>query len=205
MPYYLYYLTPDPNPGKASDLIDFIQDVGEGFTAKLTDDSDANWDCIEVTDADGDWAFDLERLSVESERGAEELGYFIDELTDVEPAANVQWVAQYLTRVRTIYVFRCTSRFSETAAQEVVNDLLDSFRNDEPYGLTHAEGEGWSNEDGPHITWEFGSSATGLWWMAVRTDDGWDVFQMELGDEEHRRAFKAGEVPAGLIWRHYPD
>jgi hypothetical protein len=124
---------------------------------------------------------------------------------DVEPAVNVQWVMQYLARVKTIYRFRCQTGFSDTSDFELIQDILDSFRNDEPYGVLYAECEGWSNENGHHLTWEFSDRVTGSWWMALCEEDGWRYFQMDLGDRDHRRAFKAGKVPEGLESKFYRD
>jgi hypothetical protein len=34
--------------------------------------------------------------------------------------------------------------------------------------------------------------------MAVRQDDRWVAFQMDLGNREHRQAFVDGRVPHGV-------
>jgi len=200
VPYHMWFLTPEPEPESCKELIDFVTHLGDGHRAKLATGTAKNWREITVARADDSWAFTLGRCAVEGadSTGAQEIEFFRDELKGAEPAVNVQWVAQYLTRVRTIYTFTCASGFSETSAFGLVNDLIESFQQDGPGGILYAEGEGWSNEDGQHITWEFSDRVTGPWWMAVRADNGWTVYQMELGNREHRRAFKAGAVPAGV-------
>jgi hypothetical protein len=46
---------------------------------------------------------------------------------------------------------------------------------------------------------------SGLWWLALRREDDWEVFQMDLGNSNHRKAFKAGKVPAGVESQIYRD
>ena len=52
-----------------------------------------------------------------------------------------------------------------------------------------ADNEGFSNEDGYHILWQFSGSVNGPWWMGVLCDDHWRHFRMDLGNREHREAF----------------
>jgi hypothetical protein len=65
-------------------------------------------------------------------------------------------------------------------------------------GVIQADGEGFSNEDGYHILWQFPDDVTGDWWMAVLKDGEWEAFQMDLGNPAHRAAFKAGRIPNGV-------
>jgi hypothetical protein len=79
---------------------------------------------------------------------------------------------------------------STHAIQEEIRDSVG--------GIFQADHEGFSNEDGDHILWEFDDSVTGPWNMAVLGPDGdWIPFEMELGDRRQREAFWAGEVPDG--------
>jgi hypothetical protein len=65
-------------------------------------------------------------------------------------------------------------------------------------GILQADGEGFSNEDGYLILWQFADTVDGDWNMAVLDKDGsWIRFQMNLGDPEQRAAFLKGRVPEG--------
>jgi hypothetical protein len=65
-------------------------------------------------------------------------------------------------------------------------------------GILQADGEGFSNEDGYHILWQFPEDAAGTLNAAVLgPTHRWIPFEMDLGDPEHRRAFLAGQVPQG--------
>jgi hypothetical protein len=200
VPYEMWFLTPERKAVSVEELIDFVAHFGDGHVAALTEGTTKNWQQIGVTRPDGSWAFDIERCAVPGAKraGAKEIGYFREELKDVEPAINARWVANYLKRIKTIYTFHCEVGFSSTPTFKLVNDIIESFHQDGPGGILYAELEGWTNEDGQHITWEFTNGVRGKWWMALRRKGGWNVFQMQLGNRKHRAAFKAGEVPAGL-------
>ena len=64
--------------------------------------------------------------------------------------------------------------------------------------ILQADNEGFTNEDGYHILWQFNDDVSGKWWMGVARDGGWDHFEMELGAPDHRESFLRGEVPSGL-------
>jgi hypothetical protein len=206
----MWFLTPEklePN----DQLIEFIAELGEGQRAKVIAGTAKNWREIRVTYPDDSWSFDIVRFPVDKTGpGAQELDSLRgelagDEFAGVEPAVNVQWVAQYLTRIKTLYQFRCPIGFSSQPAFELLQEIIDSFRNEGPFGLLYAQFEGWSNENGQNITWEFDDVVTGGQWMALRGENGWSVFQVELGNRAHRRAFCAGKVPAGLETQFYRD
>ena len=61
-----------------------------------------------------------------------------------------------------------------------------------------ADGEGFTNEEGYHIVWQFSDSVSGPWKMGVLQDGVWRHFSMDLGDPDHRAAFLKGTVPDDL-------
>ena len=65
-------------------------------------------------------------------------------------------------------------------------------------GIIQADYEGFTEETGHQILWQFSNSVQGPWWMAVLRDGEWVRFQMELGNRKHRAAFLKGEVPDGV-------
>ena len=64
--------------------------------------------------------------------------------------------------------------------------------------IIQADGEGFTNDDGYHIVWQFSDSVSGPWNMCGYKDDLWHHFEMDLGDPDHRAAFLKGEVPDDL-------
>lgn len=66
-------------------------------------------------------------------------------------------------------------------------------------GIFQADYEGFSNEEGYGILWQFSDRASGTWWMALLAEDGsWLRFQVDLANRGHRAAFLAGEPPLGV-------
>jgi protein-disulfide isomerase-like protein with CxxC motif len=64
-------------------------------------------------------------------------------------------------------------------------------------GILQADGEGFSNEEGYHILWQFSEDVDGPWNCAVLNAAGaWENFSMELGDKAQQDAFLNGTVPA---------
>lgn len=200
----MWFLTPASKCLPAKEWIDFVSGMEvEEQKAELVAGKPKDWRQIHVTYSDGSWSFDFERYTVgKAGQWGEDLDFFRGWLGVVEPSVNTQWLMQYLTRVQTVYMFRCASSAPDSTL-DLVNEIVDSLRHDDENigghsGLLYAEREGWSNEDGHHLTWEFSDRVSGMWWMALRREEGWDTFEMDLGDIKHREAFKAGEVPAGV-------
>lgn len=65
-------------------------------------------------------------------------------------------------------------------------------------GILQSDGEGFSNEAGYTILWQFSEAATGSWNVGVLSDGRWVHFEIDLGNSEHREAFLQGMVPAGV-------
>lgn len=64
-------------------------------------------------------------------------------------------------------------------------------------GILESDGEGFSDEDGFTILWQFGARVTGKWNTGVLKDGRRVHFEMNLGSEQHRNAFLSGRVPDG--------
>ncbi len=66
-------------------------------------------------------------------------------------------------------------------------------------GILRADLEGFRNEEGFQITWEFVDRVKGECAMAVLDpNDHWIAFRMDLGNKQHREAFCEGRIPSGL-------
>ncbi|WP_437524633.1 hypothetical protein WME79_36385 [Sorangium sp. So ce726] len=131
---------------------------------------------------------------------AEEIASMIDLLEGVEPRSGAEWVAEHLRDVRAIYSF--TPHYTHDEARD--DEAMEALRavmtciQRETTGLIYADGEGWSNQDGYQITWEFSESRAheGDWWVAVLGDDGeWQTFCIELSDPDDQRTFREGRAP----------
>jgi hypothetical protein len=118
-------------------------------------------------------------------------------IEECEPTNAVQWLRNYLPQVNTVYRFRFLTRAFDDTDNGLTGALI-RWIHEKRGGIIRAENEGYTNEDGHHILWQFSDRVTGAWECAVLRPDGtWDSFIIDLGNAEHRKAFKAGRVPDG--------
>ena len=157
----------------------------------------ADWTTLLLAHADGLEVAAIERNPVaEGTLGAEELAEFADEVESGQPETAVPWLTAFLKSVKTIYAFQHLSGTQRAPGDEALRCVREAIWADGD-AIMQADGEGFSNDDGYHILWQFSDRASGPWWMAVLQEDRWVPFQMELGNPEHRRAFLEGKVPPG--------
>ncbi|HZO55086.1 MAG TPA: hypothetical protein VFB63_20425 [Bryobacteraceae bacterium] len=158
---------------------------------------DQPWDQFILKHQDGIEIAAVERNPVaEGKLGAEEIEEFLEEIPLHQPQSAVTWLVNYLRRVKVIYAFQLLSGTEVndgwTPLHHVYNTVW-KFAG----GILQADGEGFSNEDGASILWQFSDSVSGAWNVGVLNGNQWVHFEMELGDRQHREAFWAGQVPAG--------
>ena len=118
----------------------------------------------------------------------------MEDLVGCKPENAVEWLEDYLSEVKSVYAFQ------HLQGSETVNggNALHAVRSalwERGEAILQADGEGFTNEAGYHIVWQFSDTITGPWNMAVLQDGVWHQFAMDLGDPDHREAFLAGEVP----------
>lgn len=158
----------------------------------------SRWTELEVVDSSGEAIFLIERSDVhERSIAPDELLEFDEEVSECEPASAADWLRSYLPTVRTIYAFQILDPIYSGNGWEVLGAVKNTIWA-AAGGVIQADGEGFSNEDGYHILWQFPDDVTGDWWMAVLKDGEWEAFQMDLGNPAHRAAFKAGRIPNGV-------
>jgi len=158
----------------------------------------ANWTELVLSHRDGPDIAAIERNPVaDGSLGAEEIAEFMEGVRDCRPATAVQWLVSYLPEVKTVYSFQHLSGTRERRGDEALRLVSEAIWA-RGQAILQADGEGFSNEDGYHILWQFSDGVSGPWWMAVLKDDQWVRFQMELGNREQREAFFDGRVPEGV-------
>lgn len=130
--------------------------------------------------------------------GAEfEIEEFLDELEDARPEAAARWLADYLPRVKVIYAFQILSSIDHGSGWAILDAVRKAVWS-VCGGILQADAEGFTNEAGYQITWQFSDNVSSRWPMAVLNSDGsWSAFEMELGDPAQREAFLQGCVPEG--------
>jgi hypothetical protein len=157
------------------------------------------WEQLILRHSDGPEIAAIERNLVEDGSfGKEELAEFAEMIPDCKPESAAQWLLEYLPRVRCIYAFQLLSGTDHKNGWDILAAVKGQIWSFAP-SILQADEEGFTNEDGYHILWQFNEPVTGTWWMGVLRDGKWVHFQMDLANLEHRAMFLRGEVPDGAI------
>ncbi|HEX8623690.1 MAG TPA: hypothetical protein VF782_01290 [Allosphingosinicella sp.] len=195
MGYYLRVLSPDERAVAAG----ILTEAAAGFGCRITGGTPSgDWSFFEVVNRSGEIPCTVERNVVEKGSiGEEEISAFKEEIADCLPRAGAEWLRAYLENVRTIYVIQVFDEVYSDDGWSAVRGIMEAIR-DVAGGIIQADGEGFSNEEGYQILWQFSDHVDGEWWMAVLHGSRWEKFKMDLGNKAHRSAFKAGEIPVGV-------
>lgn len=185
----------------ASECIPFsrLKDAVSPFSATLSNEvgEETSWEQLILSHADGPEIASIERNPAEkSSLGAEEVQEFRKSIVDAKPTSAAQWLSGYFADVRCVYACQSLSGTEHLNGWAIFGALKDSLWSFAP-SIIQADGEGFSNEDGYHILWDFNDDVTGYWWMGILRDGEWQHFRMDLGDLQHREAFFRGEIPTG--------
>lgn len=195
MGYYLRVL------GKNKEPISFatLQEVAHPAVLDLQKNDGEEWEQLILRHPSGKEIALIERnLVTEGSLGEEELQEFTSEVLEYKPASAAKWLHQYLPTVRVIYAFQILSGTEVEDGWGAVHSLQNSIWHSAD-GILQSDGEGFTNEDGYTILWQFSDTVSGPWYVAVLTGDSqWSKFQMSLGNKAHRKAFWQGQVPAGV-------
>jgi hypothetical protein len=196
MGYYLRVLSTSAEPIPLSVLKGELQKHKLRATLSLEVGTHDNWEQIILGHVDGPEIATIERnLVKKGSLGSEELAELADNVADCKPANAVRWLLDYFPKVRCIYAFQVLSGTEYKNGWGILSTIKDCIWAFAP-SIIQADAEGFSNEEGYHILWQFSDSVEGNWWMGVLQEERWVHFQMDLGNSGHREAFFRGEVPS---------
>jgi hypothetical protein len=167
-------------------------------TLSVEGDAPDRWNQLALSHRNGREIASFERNPVHpGSLGFEELTEFVDEVAGCLPTSAARWLLDYFSRIRCIYVLQVLSGVDHEGGWKILGAVKDRIWAFAP-SILQADNEGFSNEDGYHILWQFSDSVDGLWWMGVLHDGQWKHFRMDLGNRKHREAFFQGNVPEGV-------
>ncbi len=153
------------------------------------------WSMLEVRAEHGAKLAEIERNRVVPGKLAQqELDEFREIIRAHQPLSAVQWLDKYLGRITVVYAFRVLDAALLEYNFEIVSTLKTGIWG-RTGGLLQNDLEGFSNDNGDHILWQFPDDITGDKYCAVLENGVWVRFRMDLGDPFQRMAFWAGEVP----------
>jgi hypothetical protein len=198
LPYYTRVLSKDEEFPPFDELAEFVRSNHPDFKLSIEDGSEEEWDTL-LLSGEGELEVALiERNPVaEGSAGQDDIADFIEDTQDCKPESGVSWLHEFLAEVKTVYAFQ---HLQGSQTEEGGNALhaLRAHLWERGDAILQADSEGFTNEEGYHIVWQFSDSVSGPWDMAVLQDATWYHFTMDLGDPDHREAFLNGEVPPDL-------
>ncbi len=173
--------------------------INDGLTAKFeldqTESAD-NWTIIGVANTDENELMQIERNPIiEGEVGYDELQEFKEIIEDYKPTSAVKWLQEYFDTIKVIYAFQLFNAAMDDNNFPIVSSIKTTIWN-KVGGLLQADDEGFSNDEGYHILWQFADDVKGEWNMATIDALGnWTNFTIDLGDKKQREEFWKGKVP----------
>jgi len=202
MGYYIRVLSKSSVPIPVSQLRDALDLTGTKIDVEVGEAG--SWSHLRLLHDDPEAPFDgviavIERNPVEpGSLGSGEIAEFLDEIETHKPESSRRWLRDYVLQVRVIYCFQVIHQGAEWRnGWHALHTLQEEIRETHG-GIFQADYEGFSNEDGYHILWQFSGLVSGPWKMAVLgPDNQWMPFEMDLGNQKHREAFFAGKIPDG--------
>jgi hypothetical protein len=168
----------------------------DGLAGSISpDQEDDPWLVLDVEAANGTRLVQIEKNFVFPGCLAQaELDEFRTLIRAHQPLSAVQWLDSYFERIKIVYAFRILEGALIDDNFEIVSSLKRAIWG-RSGGLLQNDQEGFSNEEGYHILWQFPDDVTGDKYCAVLDNGVWVRFRMDLGDPFQRMAFWAGEVP----------
>jgi hypothetical protein len=197
MAYYLRVLSLEDVDIHLDDLTAALQVAGLKASFELGERCEPRkWSMIEVSAGNGARLAQIERNRVVPGKLAQaELDEFREIIRVHQPLSAVHWLDQYFHRIKVIYAFRILDAALLDDNFEIVSALKQAIWT-RTGGLLQNDEEGFSNDNGDHILWQFPDEVSGDKYCAVLDSQGnWQRFRMDLGDPFQRMAFWAGEVP----------
>lgn len=194
MAYYTRVFSKDEEFPPFDELAQWIRTEHPEYKLAIEEGTEEEWETLLLSGNDEVEVALIERIPVFDE---DDVAEFIEDLHDCKPETGVQWLKEYLASVRTIYAFQHLQG-SETEDGSNTLHALRSRLWERGDAIIQADNEGFTNEEGFHIVWQFSDSVSGPWNMGIFQDGIWYHFKMDLGDPDHRAAFLNGEVPEDL-------
>lgn len=198
MAYYTRVLSKDEEFPSFDELAQLIGAEHSGCKLTIEEGTEEEWETLLLSTVDEVEVALIERNPVfDGSTGQDQVADFLEDIQDCKPESGVAWLQEYLSSVKTIYAFQ----HLQGADTEDGGNALHALRSalwERGDAILQADHEGFTNEEGYHIIWQFSDSVSGPWNMGVFQDGTWYHFKMDLGDPDHRAAFLDGEMPGDL-------
>jgi hypothetical protein len=157
-----------------------LQEVAQPTLLNIVKGNDDAWEQLALSHKSGQEIAIVERNPViGGQLGADELQEFIEEVAHHKPESAATWLQQYLPRIKVIYAFQLLDGTNVDDGWSPLHRLHNAIWN-HAGGILQADGEGFSDEDGYTILWQFSDTVNGQWNMGVLESGRWDSFRNGL-------------------------
>ena len=195
MAYYTRVLSKEDEFPAFDELAQVIRSEHPGCRLTIEVGDEEEWESLLLSTDDEVEIALIERKPVfDGSAGQDEIADLIEDTLDSMPESGVAWLHEYMASVTTVFALQhllgADSEDGSAALHALRTALWEGGG-----AIIQADLEGFTNEEGFHIVWQFSDTVSGAWNMAVLQDETWHHFKMDLGDPEHREAFMRGEVP----------
>ncbi|HWE84661.1 MAG TPA: hypothetical protein VG267_06935 [Terracidiphilus sp.] len=198
MGYYTRVLSKDAEFPSFEELAQFIRSNHPDYKLTIEEGGEEEWETALLSGNDEVEVALVERLPVaDGSLGQDAVADFVEDTQDSKPESGVAWLHEFLADVKTIYAIQHLQG-SETVDGSNALHALRAHLWERGDAILQADLEGFTNEEGYHIVWQFSDSVSGPWNMGILQDGKWHHFKMDLGDPDHRAAFMSGEMPDDL-------
>jgi hypothetical protein len=198
MSYYTRVISKDAEFPSFDELKQWVHVEHPEYLLTLEEGTEEEWESLLLSSKDGVEVVVLERNPIEDgSAGQDQIADFLLDIEDCKPETGVEWLTEFLESARAIYAFLHLQGADTEEGGNVLNGLRAHLW-ERGESIIQADNEGFTNEEGFHIVWQFADSVSGPWNMGVLQDGTWYHFKMDLGDPGHRAAFLNGEVPDDL-------
>ena len=158
MSYYTRVLSKDVEFPSFEELARLVSDGHPDYRLSIEEGTEEEWEKLLLAGNDEVEVALIERNPVwDGSISQDEVADFLEDLQDCRPKSGVQWLEDYLAGVKTIYAFQHLQG-SETVDGGNALHALRSALWERGDAITQADGEGFTNEDGYHIVWQFSES-----------------------------------------------
>jgi hypothetical protein len=198
MSYYTRVLSKDEAFPSFEELAQILGEHHSTYSLSVEEGSEEDWESLLLSGSDGSEVAVIERNPVsDGSVGQDEIADFLEDIQDCKPESGAEWLKDYLPSVKTVYSFQHLQGADTEEGGNALHALRAAIweRGD---AIIQADLEGFTNEEGYHILWQFSDSVSGPWNMGILQDGTWYHFRMDLGDPAHRAAFLSGEMPSDL-------
>lgn len=195
MRYYTRVFSKQEEFPSLDELVELIASEHPDCQLTVEEGDEQDWQSLLLSTDDGVEIALLQRSPVsQGSLGEDEIADFLEDMEECKPETSVEWLREYLSEVKTIYAFQHLPGSDSEEGSAALHELR-SFLWKRGNAIIQADLEGFTNEEGFHILWQFSDTVSGAWNMGVLQDGAWHHFKMDLGDPGHREAFMNGEVP----------